>query len=248
VHLISKIVLINSLVTTLFASYYAKVEPVETYIIKSDVSGKVVEVNKSAISTNYKGIVVKIDDYQDKVNLINIENKLEILKTILSSQKEILKRKKRVYETYKKLTSKSQNEKDLKFFDYKNALISYNQTRSNILDLEAKLKILNNSISKKKISFNNYIYDIYVNKGDYLNPSNVIAKTMDLSKEKIYIYVPVDKINSIKNKKIYINGKFSNFKIAYIKKVADDKFVTSYKVKLVGNYPNISEIVKVDFK
>ncbi|RUM57848.1 MAG: hypothetical protein DSY40_00480, partial [Nautilia sp.] len=68
------------------------------------------------------------------------------------------------------------------------------------------------------------------------------------SKEKIYIYVPINKINSIKNKKIYINGKESNFKIAYVKKVADDKFVTSYKVKLVGNYPTISEVVKIDFK
>jgi len=247
VHLIYKIGLI-SLTTTLFASYYAKVEPIESYNIKADISGKVLDVNRSAISTNYKGIVIKIDDYQDRINLKSAEVKLKILKNILSSQKEILKRKKRIYETYQKLSSKSQNEKDLKFFDYQNSLIAYNQTKSNIADLEAKIKILKNSISKKNIHFNNYIYELYVNKGDYVTPANLVAKIMDLSKEKIYIYVPLNKINSIKNKKVYINGKKSNFKIAYIKKVADDKFVTSYKVKLVGNYPTISEIVKVDFK
>jgi hypothetical protein len=87
-----------------------------------------------------------------------------------------------------------------------------------------------------------------VNRGDYLNFGTPIATTMDISKQKIYIYVPIDKIETIKNRKIFINGKKSNFKIAYIQKVADKNFVTSYKVKLVGNYPKISDIVKIEFK
>jgi len=246
VHLIYKLGLV-SVATSLFA-YYGKVEPIDTYTIKSDISGKVVEVNKSSVATNYKGVVIKIDDYQDRINLKNYEIQVKNLKEILNSQLEILKRKKAIYESYKNLKSKSSYEKNLKFFDYQNSLIAYNQTKNSISNLEAKIKSLKDTISKKNISFKNYIYEIDVNRGDYVTFGKILAKTMDLSEAKIYIYVPINKIDSIKNKKIYIDDKLSDFKIDYIEKVADSKFVTSYKVKLVGKYPTFSKIVKVEFK
>ena len=71
---------------------------------------------------------------------------------------------------------------------------------------------------------------------------------MDIDKVKIAVFVPIDKIDTIKSKKIYINDKVSNFKIDKIYKVADKKYVTSYKVEIIGKYPNISDIVKVEFK
>ena len=71
---------------------------------------------------------------------------------------------------------------------------------------------------------------------------------MDIKRVKLTIYVPIKKIESIKGKKIYINGKESNFVIDKIYKVADEKFITGYKVELVGNYPTLSDIVKVEFK
>jgi hypothetical protein len=89
---------------------------------------------------------------------------------------------------------------------------------------------------------------IDVNKGDYIVPGSLLATTMDINKVKLDIYVPINKISTIKNKKIYINGKISDFKINKIYKVADEKFVTSYKVEIVGKYPTISDIVKVEFK
>jgi hypothetical protein len=246
VHLIYKIGLV-SIATSLFA-YYGKVEPINTYTIKSDISGKVVDVNRSAVATNYNGIVIKIDDYKDRINLKNYENQVKNLENILKFQKENMLKKKRTYETYNKLKSKSQYEKDLKFYDYSASVIAYNQTKNSISNLKAQIDSLKDTISKKNISFKNYIYEIDVHKGDYLNFGSLIAKTMDLKKDKIYIYVSINKINSIKNKKVYINSKPSNFTISYIGKVADSKFVTSYKVKLVGNYPTVSEIVKVEFK
>jgi hypothetical protein len=246
VHLIYKLGLV-SIATSLFA-YYGKVEAINEYNIKSDISGKVVDINRSAVATNYRGVVIKIDDYKDKVNLKNYEHQLKNLKEILKVQKETMLRKKATYEIYKNLKSKSQYEKDLKFYDYSNSLIACNQTKNSISNLEAQIAILKDTISKKNISFKNYIYEIDLHKGDYVNNGSLIAKTMDLTKNKIYVYIPIDKIKSIRNKKIYINGKISNFKIGYIKKVADSKFVTSYKVKLVGNYPTVSQIVKVDFR
>jgi len=128
VHLIYKIGLV-SLATSLFA-YYGKVEPINSYTIKSDVSGKVVDVNRSAVATNYKDVVIKIDKDQDEINLKNYENQVKNLESILDSQLDIMKRKKAIYKSYKNLKSKSSYDKNLKFFDYQNSLISYNQTRS----------------------------------------------------------------------------------------------------------------------
>ena len=236
------------LVSSLLFGYYGKVEPYQTYNIKADISGKVVEVNKSAEGSFYKGIVIKIDDYQNKIDLKNSKIQLKNFENILKSQKEILKRKKRIYEVYKTLKTKSQLDKDLKFYDYQNSIITLNQTKNTISNLKAQILKLEDTISKKSISFKNYIYAIQINKGDYINLSAPIATTMDLSKLKIEIYVPIDKIGSIKNKKIYINDKISNFKVNKIYKVADSKYVTSYKVEIIGQYPKVSDIVKVEFK
>ena len=65
-HLIYKI-LISSLMVTLSFGYYSKVEPINSYVIKSDITGKVVDVNRSAVATIYSGIVIKIDDYKVKI-------------------------------------------------------------------------------------------------------------------------------------------------------------------------------------
>ena len=235
------------LVSSLFA-YYAKVEAINTYNIKSDISGKVIDVNRSCEGRFCKSVVIKIDTYQNEIDLKNLQNQLKNYQNILISQKEILKRKKRTYEIYKNLKTKSQADKDLKFYDYQNTLISINQTKNTISNLKAQIAKLKDTIAKKNIKLKNYIYEIDVNKGDYLNPAMKIATTMQIDKVKLVIFVPIDKISSIKNKKIYINNKLSNFKISKIYKVADSKYVTSYKVELIGKYPKISEIVKVEFK
>ena len=234
--------------SSLLFGYYGKVEPFQTYNIKSDVSGKVIDVNKSSEGTNYKGIVIKIDDYQNRIDLQNLQNQLKNYKSILSSQQEIVDKKYKTYQIYKTLKTKSQIDKDLKFYDYQNSLIALNQTKNTISNLQAQIAKLKDTIQKKNISFKNYIYKIDVNKGDYVNFSTPLATTMDIRKVKINIFIPINKIVSIKNKKIYINGKLSNFKIDKIYKVADSKYVTSYKVEIVGQYPKISDIVKVEFR
>jgi len=243
-----KKICISLISSSLLFAYYGKVEPYQVYNIKADVSGKVIEVNKTAESTEYKGIVIRIDDYQNRIDLINLKNQIKNFEAIKKSQEEILKRKKRIYDVYKRLKTKSQIEKDNKFFDYQNSLIALNQTKNTILNMKAQIDKLKDTISKKNISFNNYIYSINVNKGDYVNVAAPIATTMDINKVKISLFIPIDKIDSIKYKKIYINEKASNFKIDKIYKVADNKYITSYKVEIIGKYPKISDIVKVEFR
>ena len=228
--------------------FYGKVEPYRTFLIKSDVSGKVVEVNKSCEGGFCKGVVIQIDDYQNRLDLKNLENQLITMKKILESEKLIVERKRKNFQIFNKLKTKSQFEKDNKFFDYQNSLISLYQTKNSILKLETDIKKLKDTISKKRIVFKNYIYSLKVEKGDFVNVGTALAITMDINLTKIDIFIPIDNISTIKDKTIFINNKKSDFKISKIYQVADDKYVTSYKVEIIGHYPKISDVVKVEFK
>ena len=68
---------------SLLFGYYGKIEPFQEYIIKADISGKVVEVNKSCEAKKCKNIIIKIDDYQDKIDLKNLTTQLQNYKVSL---------------------------------------------------------------------------------------------------------------------------------------------------------------------
>ena len=229
--------------------YKAKVEPFEVYNIKAAVNGKVIIANKELEATNIKNkLIVKIDDIANKIDLENLQNQLELLKKQISNQEIVVKRKEEIYKRYEKLKTRSQNEKDLKFFDYIssfNQLINLNSKYSNTL---ASIKKIKETINKKNIKANGYISKIYVKKDDYVNPGSLIADIYDISKQKLTIYIPIEEINNIQNKEIYINGKKSDFKIYKIWNVTDNKFVTSYKVELVGEGLKFGEIVNIELK
>ena len=229
--------------------YEAKVEPIYTYNLKSSVNGRVILVNKNLESKNLKNsLIIKLDDKVELAELKDINNQINILKKEIENQKEVVQRKKELYEKYKILKSKSLQEKDVKFFDYiasKNQLLSLKSKLSSLFSQKEKIKDL---IDKKNIKFSGYLYSILVEKGDYVGIGTPVALGYDISKEKIDIYVPIDKIDEVKNKIVYINSKKSNFKISKIYKVTDTKYITSYKVELTGNGLKIGEVVRVDFK
>jgi len=229
--------------------YEAKVQPFETYIIKAAVGGEVVKTYKNLEAKNLKNaLIVKLDDKVEKANLKNIKNQIDILKQEIKNQEEIVKRKKSIYLRYQKLSSKSVEQKDMKFYDYIasfNQLLNLKSNLSNLNDQKVKIKDL---IDKKNIKFSGYLYEITVSKDDYVAPGIQVGLGYDISKEKINIFVPIDKINYIKNKKVYINGKKSDFKIYKIWNVTDTKYITSYKVELVGKGLKLGNIVKIEFK
>jgi hypothetical protein len=236
------------LASLLFA-YNARVIPFDEYDVKAAVSGKVIYANKNLEAKNLKNkIVVKLDDYQEKVDINNTKIQINILKQEIKNQKAIVKRKRNTYLKYKNLKTKSQIEKDLKFYDY---MASYNQLlnlESQLSSLIDNLKKLRDVVNKKNIKITGYLYKLYIDKDDYATPGREVAKVYDISRQKLYIYVPIDKIETIKNKRVYINGKLSNFKITKIWKVPDEEYVTSYKVELVGNGLKFGDIVDVEFK
>ena len=229
--------------------YKAKVEPFEVYNIKAVVNGKVVIANKDLEATNVKDkLIVKIDDTDNKIDLENLKNQLKLLKEQINNQEVVVKRKKDIHKRYEKLKTRSQTEKDLKFFDYISSLNQLISLKSQYNNTLANIKKIKDIINKKSIKVNGYVFKIHVKKDDYVNLGSLIANVYDISKQKLTIYVPIEEIENIKDKKVYINGKKSNFKIYKIWDVTDDKFVTSYKVELVGNGLKFGEIVNIELK
>jgi len=231
----------------LFA-FNARVEPFDVFLIKSSVAGSVITVKKEVEAKEYKGVIVKIDDKQEQIELKNLKTQAKFLKEEIKNQELIVKRKYDTYKRYEELKTKSLDEKNIKFYDYisaKNQLINLKTQLNNTLSSIEKLK---DTINKKNIIVNGYINKILVNKGDYIAPGTPIVEVDDIKKQKLVIYVPIDEIENIKNKKIYINNKPSNFRVYKVWVVPDSKYITSYRVELIGSGLKLGEIIKVSFK
>ncbi len=219
------------------SEYYAKIVPIETYNIKSSVSGKVVYVNKNLESTSVKDkIIIQIDSKIDTIDLKHTQEKLKITKQIVALEKQNLKR-------LNKISSKSQFEKD-------NQKIKILNLKSSITDLQQKIDFLKDKILNKTIKIDNlYIYDIIIQQNDYVNPGTLLLTAMDISKTKLDFFVPINEITKIKNKTIYLDNKKTNYKISKISKISDTKYISSYRCEIIiPNNINLSHLTKIEFK
>jgi hypothetical protein len=229
------LVLLN---TISFASqYYAKVEPISTYKVKSSIAGKVVYVNNSIESKNIKyKTILQIDDKINQIDLKHSTIKLQNIRNILEIEKNTLK-------SFKKVSSKSKFDKD-------NQKIKILNISSSINDLEIKVATLKDIISNKLLKVKNkYIYNIAVEIGDYVNPGTHLYTAMDLTKGKLEIFIPIDEVKNIKYKTIYLNNKKTDLKISKIYNVADIKHISSYKCEIIILRPKeFSKLIKIEFK
>lgn len=221
----------------LATQFYAKVEPINTYNVKSSVSGKVLYVNekiKSKQSDNKA--IVKIDDVINKIDLKQSKMKLKNLENILDLEKGTLN-------SYNKVSSKSKFDKD-------NQKIKILNIESSISDIKTKIKTLEDTIENKNLKEQNkYIYDIAVEVGDYVNPGTLLYTAMDLSKGKLEIFIPISDADTIKSKDIYINDKKTELKISKLYTVADSKHLSSYKCEIIIEDPKqFSSLYRVEFK
>ena len=227
-----------TLCAMIFASeFYSKIYPIDTYEVKSSVSGKVVKVN-SSLEKNYvkNTMIIKIDDYVNQIELKESQKKLHNLNEVLKIQKS-------TYESYKKVSSKSQIEKDTQRIQVLN-------TETSISDLKVRIVSLKNSINDKNIYLKNkYLEMISVQVGDYVNLGSPLYSAYDLSKGKLIIYLPINSINNYTNKTIYLDGKKTSLKLNAISKIADSVHISSYKAEIIVPKPaNFSKLVKVEFK
>ena len=233
-----KLTLFLLTITTIFASeYYAKLEPIESYQIKSAVSGKVIYSNSKieGLKAN-NSTIIEIDSMVNKVELEQSRNKLKYID-------EMIRIETNNYDRLNQVSSKSAFEKDTQ----KLKVINLESLKA---DMIVKIDTLKDIISNKKlIEKSNYIFNIAVKEGDYVNPGTLLYEAKDLSKGKLEIFVPIAQIEEIKNKEIFLNGVKSDIKISKIYEIADSTNISSYKVELIlENAKIFSRLVKIEFK
>ena len=174
-------------ITTIFASeYYAKLEPIESYQIKSAVSGKVIYSNSKieGLKAN-NSTIIEIDSMVNKVELEQSRNKLKYID-------EMIKIETNNYDRLNQVSSKSAFEKDTQ----KLKVINLESLKA---DMIVKIDTLKDIISNKKlIEKSNYIFNIAVKEGDYVNPGTLLYEAKDLSKGKLEIFVPIAQIEDKK--------------------------------------------------
>ena len=217
--------------------YYAKIQAINEYKIKASISGKVIFSDTKKESTHVNNaIIIKIDDKINKIDLKQTKNKISNLRQVLNIHKQTLK-------SFNRVSSKSRFDKD------KQKIVILN-TKATLNDLQTKLLTLKENIKNKNISVNNlYINQIFVKKGDYVNPGTLLISAYDLSKGKIEIFVSKEDLINIKEKTILIDGKEENIKINKIYKTTDSKHLSSYKVELIiPKVEQFSKLIKVSIK
>lgn len=232
------LLIVIAIVSFSFANeFYAKLEPIESYEIKSSVSGKIIFSNKNIEgkkANNSK--IIEIDSYVDRIDLEQSLKKLEAMNEMIELQNTN-------YQRLMQIKSKSGYEKDNQKINVVNLEINKADILINIANLRDSIK------NKKLIEKNYYIYNIAVNEGDYVTPGTLLYEAKDLSKGKLEIFIPILDIDTIKDKDIYLDGKKTDLKIKKIYNVADSKHISSYKVKIIVNNPKqFSRLIKIEFK
>ncbi|RLA81771.1 MAG: HlyD family secretion protein, partial [Epsilonproteobacteria bacterium] len=176
--IISAIIFLSVFVNA--TDYFAKLEPLETYNIKSAVSGQVIFTNDNIEgSISHNSIIVTIDSEIDKIDFKQTTNKLKTLTKIITIEKSTLKK-------FKNIRSKSQLDKD-------NQQIKILNLENQQSDMIVKLASLKDKISKKELKEKNYyISNINVQVGDFVNPGSLLYTASNISKSKLEIFLPIN--------------------------------------------------------
>ncbi len=251
----------------LFAKvHYAKVEPYESIILKSAVSALVIEVDLDAEGQMIDGkAVISLDNTLDKVNvqsskesLILLQQMHDINEDIAHSLSDTVKRQEGYFNRIDKLTTASKTQKDNAYSSFTSAKTQYLGTREKvinlekqILDMQYKVAQLEDSISKKSIILNNkYLYKLMVRKGDFVNPGTALAEINDASRAKLVLFLEPEELDDIDQKSVYLNGEKTEYKVNKVWKVADEKFISSYRAEIYMPAPKgvFSKLMKVEIK
>ena len=218
--------------------HYAKVEPYESVVLKSAVSALVMDVDLDAEGTMVEGKrVVYLDDSLDKINLKTSKENLLILH-------ETLKRQESYFQRIDKLKTASTTQKD-------NAFYSFASTKTQYLDMQYKIAQLEDSIEKKSIVLNHmYLYEIMVRKGDYVTPGSPLARVVDASRAKLVLFLEPTELEHIEQKTVYLNGEKTEYKVDKVWRVADEKFISSYRAEIYITTPegSFSKLMKVEVR
>ena len=245
--------------------HYAKVEPFETITLKAAVSAQVTASKMALEGTTVSATIIELDDKLDKIKLTSSKDSLRLVdsmiatnQNILGALKQSLNKQRAYYKRISNVTSASKTQKDNAFYAFTSAKTQYFSTKEKIdslkkqkLDLKYEIARLQDSISKKSIKVDNkFLYKLLVSAGDYVNMGTPLAQIKDLSSAKLILFLENKELENIEAKSIYINNKKTDYTVTKIWKVADEKFISSYRTEIIIKNPkeSFSKLLKVEFK
>jgi len=251
----------------LFAEvHYAKVEPVEEVVLKSAVSGLVIEANRSSEGAwVLKDRIVHIDDALEKEELnatkqsvVLFQEMVSINQQIEASLRQSVKRQKSYYERLSKLSTASKTQKDNAYNAYASAKTQYlgikekiASLKKQLLDLHYKVKRLEDIIKKKSIvAEHTFLKRLLVHPGEYVTPGMPVAQTADISQAKLVLFLSAEELKELPQKRLFIEGKPTPYHISKVWKTVDETFISSYRaeVYLPKSLYQMGRLVKVELK
>lgn len=233
-------------------SFYAKVEPYETYEIKAATSGLVVSVQKSLEGklVSQRETVIKLDDALEKSLLALDKKSLQTIRERAEALLAAAKIKEENFKDIQSLKTKSKFQKDTEEVNAISARISYLQALEQIYSLESQIAQRMDTIQKKSLEVHNrYVYKIRVSEGDYVNAGTALMDLMDISQAKVVFFVSEEEAKSLPSKVLYVDGKKGEAKIEKLYRVADSEHVSEYRVEAVlPSAKFFSKLVKIELK
>ena len=246
--------------------HYAKVEPYESVVLKSAVSGLVVNVDLEAEGTLVSGKkVIHIDDALDKTNLKDTKQSIRLLEQMLGINQEIasslagsVKRQEGYFNRISKLSTASKTQKDNAYSTFTSAKTQYLSTKEKIvslqkqiLDMKYKASQLEDTLVKKSIiPENKYLYKMLVRTGDFVAPGSPLAEIQDASRAKLVLFLESEELPGVEKKTVFINDKKTSYRVGKVWRVADEKFISSYRAEIYIPAPKneFSKLLKVEIK
>jgi len=246
--------------------HYAKVEPYESVVLKSAVSGLVIEVDLDAEGTLVQGKrVIHIDDALDSTNLKDTKQSISLLEQMLGINQEIAtalagteKRQEGYFKRMSKLSTASKTQKDNAYNTFISAKTQYLTTKEKIVSLQKQIldtkykavQLEDILIKKSIIPENKYLYKLMVREGDYVAPGAALAQIQDASKAKLVLFLEPEELKGIKEKIVYIDNKRTNYKVGKVWRVADEIFISSYRAEIYIDAPKneFSKLLKIEVK
>jgi len=246
--------------------HYAKVEPYDSVVLKSAVSGLVLDVDLKAEGTMVTGKrVIHLDDVLDKESLKDTKQSVQLLEQMLGINQEIagslsesVKRQEGYFNRISKLSTASKTQKDNAYSTFTSAKTQYLSTKEKIvslqkqiLDMKYRVTQLEDSINKKSVLLNGkYLYKLMVRKGDFVAPGSPLARIDDAKRAKLVLFLEPGELADVREKTVYLNGERTDYKVNKVWRVADEKFISSYRAEIYIPAPKamFSKLVKIELK
>ena len=117
--------------------------------------------------------------------------------------------------------------------------------------MQYRVAQLEDTIEKKSLVLSQkYLYKLMVREGDFVAPGTPLARVDDASRAKLVLFLEPEELSDIQQKTVYINDKKTDFKVNKMWRIADEKFISSYRAEIYIPAPkdHFSELVKVELK